>query len=154
MCGFGDDVNKSKMINKKNNKGWIRIVEAFIAILLVVGAAIIVVGWGIQREDIPEKVYDIEIPILREIQLNNTLRNEILLTNGIIELNEFPLKTKAKISAKTPGWLECVAKICPPENQCLLVGESEKSVYAQSVLITSTPYIFNPRQLKLFCWEK
>lgn len=152
---------ESKMINKKNkkvnNKGWIRIAEAFTAILLVIGAAIIVVGGGIQREDISEKVYDIEMPILREIRLNDTLRGEILGTSGTIEWDNFSQqapKTKNKIIAKTPEWLECVAKICPPESLCLLGEESEKSVYVQSVLITSTLNTFNPRQLKLFCWEK
>jgi len=139
------------MINKK---GWIRIAEAFTAVLLVIGAAIIVVGGGIQREDISEKVYDIEIPVLREIQLNNTLRGEILGTSGTIEWGNLPSGTKNKIIAKTPGWLECVAKICPPESLCLLVEESEKSIYVQSVFITSTLDTFNPRKLKLFCWER
>jgi hypothetical protein len=150
-------VDKSKMISKKNKKGWIRIAEAFIAVLLVIGIAIIVVGGGIQREDISEKVYDIEISILREIQLNNTLRSEILLTGEIIKWDDFYAqvpKTKNKIQNKMVNWLECEGKICLPENPCLLGGESEKSIYAQSVLITSTLDIFNPRQLKLFCWEK
>ncbi len=142
------------MISKKNKKGWIRIAEAFIAVLLVIGAAIIVVGGGIQIEGISEEVYDIEIAILREIQLNNTLRSEILETNGTIEWDGFPSETKNKIIAKTPAWLECEGKICPPESMCLLEEESEKNVYVQSVLITSTLDIFNPRQLKLFCWEK
>ncbi len=142
------------MINKKNNKGWIRIVEAFIAVLLVIGAAIIVVGGGIQIEGISEKVYDVEISILREIQLNNTLRSEILETSGTIEWDDFPSETKNKIQNRIVSWLECVTKICPPESVCLLEGESEKSIYAQSVLITSTLDIFNPRQLKLFCWER
>ena len=148
------DVDKSKMINKK---GWIRIAEAFIAVLLVIGIAIIVVGGGIQIEGTSEKVYDIEISILREIQLNNTLREEILLTDEIIKWDDFSAqvpKTKNKIQNKMVNWLECVAQICFPENPCLLEGESEKSIYAQSVLITSTLDIFNPRQLKLFCWEK
>jgi len=142
------------MINKK---AWIRIAEAFTAILIVVGAAMIVLGGGIQREDISEQVYDIEISILREIQLNNTLREEVLNLEigGGIEWDNalFPAETKDKISDKTPEWLECVAKICPPENLCL-GEESEKNVYVQSVLITSTLDIFNPRQLKLFCWEE
>ncbi len=145
------------MINKKNNKGWIRIAEAFIAVLLVIGAAIIVVGGGIQIGGISEKVYDIEISILREIQLNNTLRSEILETSGTIEWDDFSLqapKTKNKIQNKMVNWLECVTQICLPESVCLLEGESEKSIYAQSILITSTLDTFNPRQLKLFCWER
>ncbi len=145
------------MISKKNNKGWIRIAEAFAAILIVIGAAIIVVGGGVQRDDIFEQVYDIEMFILKEIQLNNTLRNEILETSETIEWDEFPpfpTETKNKIIAKTPELFECVAKICPPESSCLLEGESEINVYVQSILITSTLTKFNPRQLKLFCWEK
>ncbi len=146
------------MMNKKNKKGWIRIAEAFAAILLVMGAAIIVIGGGgVQKEAASKEVYDVEMSILKEIQLNNTLRSEILATSEVIEWDGFPLfppKTKEKISAKTPELFECVAKICPPEDVCLLVGESEKNVYAQSILITSTLDIFNPRKLKLFCWEK
>jgi hypothetical protein len=107
-----------------NNKGWIRIAEAFTAVLIVIGAAIIVVGGGIQIEGVSEKVYDIEIPILREIRLNDTLRSEILGTVGTIEWDGFPSKTKNKIIAKTPGWLECVARICLPESLCLLGEES------------------------------
>ncbi len=139
------------MISKKNNKGWLRIAEAFTAVLIVIGAAIIVVSGGIQREDISEEVYDVEISILREIQLNNTLREEILGIIGTIELNDFPIETKNKIIDKTPAWLECTAKICPPESTCLLEEESEKNIYAHSILIFSTLTNYNPRIVKLFC---
>ena len=158
------EVDKSKMMGKKNTKvnkkGWIRIAEAFTAILLLMGAAIIVIGIGVQREDTSKEVYDIEMFILKDIQLNNTLRSEILTTSGTIEWEElppsppFPAETKNKIIAKTPEGIECFAKICPPEDVCLWGEESEKNVYAQSILITSTLTNFNPRQLKLFCWEK
>ena len=140
--------------SKMDKKGWIRIAEAFVSILIVIGAAIIVVKGGIQTDDISEKIYDIEVAILREIRLNDSLRDEILLTGGVINWTDMPSKTKNKISDKIPDWLDCVAQICLPDNQCLLTGESEKSVYAHSTLITSTVNYFNPRQLKLFCWEK
>lgn len=143
------------MISKKNKKGWIRIAEAFAAILLVMGAAIIVIsGGGVQEEATSKEVYDVEMSILKEIQLNNTLREQIIMTSGIIGWGGFPAETKSKIIAKTPKLFECVARICPPEEVCLRGEESEKNVYAQSILITSTLTKFNPRQLKLFCWEK
>ena len=145
-------INKNN--KKMNKKGWIRIAEAFISVLLVIGAVIIAISGGMQREDASKKIYDIEIPVLREIQLNNSLRSEILGTNGIIIWENFPPETKSKITAEIPEWLECVAKICPSESPCLLEGESEKNIYVQSLLITSTLNTFNPRQLKLFCWEQ
>ena len=157
MWESGNKIDKSKMMNKKrkiNKKAWIRIAEAFVSVLIVVGAAMVVIKGGIQTNDISEKIYDIEVGISREIRLNDNLRSEILLTSGTVEWNDLPSQTKNKIIDKTPKWLECVAKICSPESQCLLSDESEKSIYAQSAIITSTVNAFNPRQLKLFCWEK
>ena len=134
-----------------NNRGWIRIAEAFVSVLIVVGAAIIVINGGIQGDDISEKIYDVEISILRGICLNESLRSEILGTSGIIDWDDFPSQIKNKIIDETPGELECIAKICLPESVCLLEEESEKNVYAHSVLIFSTLTNYNPRIIKLFC---
>ena len=134
-----------------NNKGWIRIAEAFVSVLIVIGAAIVVINGGIQGDDISEKIYDIEISISREIRLNESLRGEILETSGIIDWNDFPSQTKNKIIDKTPKGLKCIAKICPLESACLLEEESEKNVYAHSTLLTSTLTNYNPRTIKLFC---
>lgn len=137
----------------KNRKGWIKIVEAFIAILLVAGVALIVVqSGGLQREDISTGIQDIQISMIREVQLNNTLRDEIVNTNGEVEWESFPSETKAKIESKTPSYLTCQAKLCGPGANCLFTGQEETDVYAQSALISSSLDTFNPRVLKLFCW--
>ena len=94
---------------------------------------------------------DIEVSISREIRLNESLRGEILGTSGTIDWNDFPSQTKNKIIDKTPKGLECVAKICPPGSACLLEEESEKNIYAHSILIFSTLTNYNPRIVKLFC---
>lgn len=139
---------------KMDKKGWIRIAEAFVSVLIVVGAAILVIKGGIQTDDMADKIYDIEADILREIRLNNSLRSEILLTSGVVNWTDMPSSTKNRIISKTPNWLDCVGQICFPESECLLINETEKSIYAHSTLITSTTSTYNPRQLKLFCWEK
>ncbi len=56
-------------MGKKNKKGWIRIAEAFAAVLLIMGAAIIVVSEGIQEDDIFKEVYDFEMSILKELNM-------------------------------------------------------------------------------------
>jgi len=134
-----------------NNKGWIRIAEAFVSVLIVIGAAIVVIKGGLQGDDISEKIYDVEMSISREIRLNESLRSEILGTSGTIDWNDFPSQTKNKIIDETPRGLECIAKICPPESICLLEEESEKNIYAHSTLIFSTLTNYNPRIIKLFC---
>ncbi len=141
-----------------NNRGWIKIVEAFVAILLVISVLLIVINQGyIGKEDISSQVYDIEVAILREIQLDDTLRNEILNANTLpIEVtSESVPGTWDKINDRIPNYLTCEGKICWMGANCELEEYPAKDVYAQSVAITTTldtPEEEQLRQLKLFCW--
>ena len=141
----------------KNKRGWIRIVEAFVAILLIVGILVIFLGGNeLEREDLSTTIHDSQVSILRGIQLNDTLRQEIINTMDMVEWDDFSSvapETEAKITSETPVGFTCVAQICDPSDLCLLTEQQEGSVYASSVLITSALDGFNPRQLKLFCWE-
>ena len=144
----------------KNKRGWIRIVEAFVAILLITGVILMVVNRGdIQKSEDNSKIHEIEISILREIELNDNLRQIILK----IDSNQLPLKwgnenfpveiTKV-ISSRTPENLGCAVNICELDSICGMEEYVAKDVYAQKIIIAATLEIYNPRQLKLFCWRK
>jgi hypothetical protein len=141
-----------------NKNGWIKIVEAFVAILLVIGVLLIIITQGyLGEKDISSQVYDIEISILREIQLNNTLRDYVLDSEPPIEWKEdnFPLEIKDKINSRTPNYLNCEAKICRLEDNCELSEYPKGNVYAQAAAITTTLETETEeqlKQLKLFCW--
>ncbi|KHO51286.1 MAG: hypothetical protein QT05_C0044G0001, partial [archaeon GW2011_AR13] len=85
-------------------RGWIRIVEAFVSILLIAGAVLVLMNEGyIAKTDISQKVYDAELSILRDIELDETLRTEVLeLEDSILPLelsdSEFPLSVKTRIA--------------------------------------------------------
>ncbi len=142
----------------KNKKGWVKIVEAFLAILLVAGAVLIVINKGyVGEKDISSQVYDVQIAILREIQLNKSLRSDILGTTAPSEWNDsnFPDSIKEKINSRIPSYLECEAKICGLSVSCELSRYPKENVYAQAAAITKTLET-EPgeqlKQLKLFCW--
>ena len=139
-------------------KAWIKIVEAFVAILLVAGVLLIVISQGyIGKKDISGQVYDVQISILREIQLNDTLRNDVLDVNDPIEWDEedFPLSIKNKINSRVPNYLECKARICEIEDKSCELNEYPKGdVYAESTVITAVLETYGPKQLKLFCWMR
>jgi hypothetical protein len=141
-------------------KGWLKIVEAFVAILLVATVALIVINRNVNQGDISTRVYEAEISVLREIQLNNTMRNLILATTPPIESDNtnFPPLVRDKITERTPNYLICKGKICTPQDSCFLANTAdiEKEIYAQNVIITVTSSStgFEPKQLKLFCWQK
>ncbi len=146
------------MLNRK--RGWIRIVEAFVAILLIVGVLLIVIHKGyVGKKDISKQVYDAEISILREIELNDDLRKEILdlpidiNDEGIVVSEDNLPNVFLKIEDRPPEYLECKAKVCELDKICV-IENIDKDVYAQAVAISATNEIYQPRQLKLFCWVK
>lgn len=146
-------------INEKNGcnmnkRGWIKIVEAFIAIMLIAGVLLIVINKGyIGKSDISSKVYKIQLAVLREIELDDGLRGDIL--TAVLGEDNIPNGVQNKISNRIPKNLECKAKICELDKICALDSyNTEKDVYAQSVAIVATLQNYDPRQLKLFCWVK
>jgi hypothetical protein len=140
----------------KNKKGWIRIVEAFTMILILTGVFLIILNKN-PSIDFSQEIYEKEKEILMDIQLNNSLRESVLspdIENLPIELSGFSADLKNKIDDKTPNDLECGAKICILDDECILSNSVEKDTYTQEVIITSTLSTYSPRKLKLFCWEK
>jgi len=151
-----------KIKPKMNKHGWIKITEAFISILLLAVILLFVVkqsDTGTQKES--SDIYNAQLAILREIQISAPLREEILATGtGVIEWDDFPSGIQDKIERKTPLSLDCTAKICPPSDQCILSGSSApetENIYVEKIMITrnadSDATEYNPRVLKLFCWE-
>lgn len=136
-----------------NKRGWIRIVEAFIAILLIMGVILIIINGQRGIVEMSGGVFDFQTGLLKEIQFNDTLRSSILSTSGEVEWEDFPQDLMDKVSDRTLPSLECVAKICSPESECVIPQQENISVYAESVLISSNLNTYKPRKLKLFCWE-
>jgi len=143
----------------ENKAGWIEIVEAFVAVLLVAGALLIVLNQSsFKKTDIPDKVYESEISILREIQTNNTLRTSIINAAEPMPIewsdSRFPAELKSKVISRTPDYLSCIGKICNMTQVCVTNEAKGKDVYSQSVSITSTLQSVEFRKLNLFCWAK
>ena len=161
------------VIKRREKKGWIKIVEAFVSILLVVGVLLIVINKGYIGRDVSLEIYEAELSILRGIQVDDSLRNDILVSNKSgydSSVDESPLPidweyfdnneqrmlqgVKDKINEQVPDYLECKAKICELSDVCLLDEITENEIYTQHATITANYAVFSPRQLKLFCWIK
>lgn len=143
----------------KNKAGWIQIVEAFVAVLLVAGFLLIILNKGyLPKADISDAVYEAELSILREIQTNSTLRTRIISVPEPLPIEwedaRFPPEIKNKITIRTPGSLDCVGRICRMNETCSLEESKGKDIYSQSVVISSTLQGVSYRQLNIFCWEK
>lgn len=136
----------------KNKRAWIRIVEAFIAIMLITGVLLVVINKGyVGKADISGKVYEAQIAVLREIELDEELREDILNSN----LGETPESVKAKITQRIPDYLTCTSNVCKLDDVCYGDGiPIDKDIYSQSIAIAANLKKYSPRQLKLFCWAE
>lgn len=139
----------------ENKKGWIKIVEVFAAILIISSIVLIAIRQSQgEEESIYSRVNSDQTGILREIQLNPALREEIITSSGVVEWASFPTASKNKIIEKTPNYMECTAKICAAGAECSLSGVQNGSVYAETVIMGATPEEYGLRQLRLFCTVK
>ncbi len=141
----------------KNKRGWVKIVEAFAAVLLISGVALLILGTGnFKKNNSSEKIYEDENTLLNKIQSNNTLRNKILEINSFpIEWEDanFPPIVYDTIQIEAPQYLLCEGKICEINDLCLRQYE-EISIYSKEVIVSANLTNYSPRKLKLFCWEK
>lgn len=144
-------------IFQKNRKGWIRIVEVFVAMLLMTGILFVILeGRYLAKMNSMDEVYEAEITILRDVELNNNLRSEILNANLPVEEEDFGTSlpnTETRINELVPADIECEAKLCELTEVCVLNDVDKEHIYAEAVVIAADVNTYNPRQLKLFCWK-
>ena len=132
----------------KNKKAWLRIVEAFIAVMIVATVLVVLVAKS-PRPASPGDIKEIQRSILNSISLNNELREEIL--DGIDTEKE---DTNNSVRTLLPGQYDFLIKVCQVEEICGMDFYVPKSVYADEILITATLDAFNPKKLKLLIWRK
>ena len=139
----------------KNKQGWIRILEATIAVLMVSGIMITVYSRHIDNSAGPgDYIYSIQKQILKDISSRNDLRNYVL-TDNLEELDNY-------VSGKIPTAFNYSLKICnftnPPE-PCKLdaaefIATRDKDVYVEELIISADFEHYSPKNVKLFLWER
>ena len=131
----------------RNKRGWLRILEAFLAVLIIASVLLIMVT-RMPGRDRGEEIHEMQRLILRQVALNDGLREEILND----EISE-KVKTKDFIKEMAPVYWEFEVEICEIGVVCK-IDYIAKDVYADEILISSTLEEYQPKKLKLFVWER
>ena len=127
----------------RNKKAWIRIVEAFLAVMLIT-----IVLLSIYSSPAKKNNQDIEKTIdaaLDEIANNNQMRQEIL-ENKTDNISVF-------LSERLPKVMNYSVNICNVTDVCNLPSYRPE-VYARERIISSVFTEYSPRKIKVFVWEK
>ena len=134
---------------KMNKKGWVRIVEAVIAILLIIGGFMFFYIDTLKGVSKSEQIYNIERGILEEAERNNQVREWVLIDTNLDEIRNF-----IGLRLEAYSELEFEFNICNVDDACPLIPWPDtEEVYADEILISSTLDNYGPKKLKLFVWE-
>lgn len=131
-----------------NKKGWLRIVEAFIAILLI-GTVIIYIYPQINKQDnSSEEIYDMQKKILDFISKNPEMRAEAIREEHVL-IDDFVRKN-------LPSNWDFRINICKANVICNDGIPIDKNVFVNEVLITATATDFpdkTTRKIRFFIWR-
>jgi len=132
---------------KTNRKAWLRILEAFLAVVIVLSAVLIIMVKQKPKTDISEEVYETQRQVLDIISKNDSLRNNILMQDNT--------KINSLISNLIPGNWNYSTNICNISLICpnpVQVYETE--VYTTEIIVTSNLTKYSPKKLRFFVWAK
>ena len=139
----------------RGKKAWIRILEAFIAILLITGVLLVVYSRTVSRPRIADDVYNLQEGLLDEIADNSDFRDEIVRFERHTETSMAEIT--AFIQDRTPSGFLFEVRVCEVEEICQLeayLGEEGQAVYSTERIISSTLEEYNPKKLKIFMWKE
>jgi len=144
-----------KKITKMNKRGWLKIVEAFFAVLLIATAVIMIIDKEYAKKgDISEDVYDIEVKLLKEIikefGAEGIRGNEGDIYDFINGEGSYEVK-------RIPNYLECDIEVYYSSQGWFSGGGEipyDKNVYIQTLPIIVENNPSKETSLRILCWIK
>jgi hypothetical protein len=141
----------------KNKRGWMRILEATVAVMIVSGVLVVVYSRQVDRGMEPaDYFYNLQRQILMDISSNSLMRLAVL-NDDVNEIEKF---AKERI----PTAFGFSVKICDLGDICQLDSTIyketlDKDIFVEEVVISSDlgdgsgNQIYDPKKLILFVWE-
>jgi hypothetical protein len=133
-----------------NKKGYLRIVEAFIAIMLIAGVMGFIFVQQNKSNNQSDEIHHIERIILEKISNDNELRQAVL-DDDINKLNE-------TIGVFIPTDYTYTFRICEIKDICGLERANDyytkNEIASEEVSISSTLETYNPKKIRIFAWVK
>ena len=130
-------------------RGWVRILEAVLAIMIISGILIFVYSRNVEQNDQSEYVYNLQRQILSQISSDDLLRAKVL-EGDVSFLEDY-------ISESVPSSLNFAIKICEADSEIYCnIEYVEGDVYVEEVFVSTNidSPTFSPKKLRMFVWKK
>lgn len=135
----------------KNKKGWIKVLEAFISIVLLLGLLFVILSTQERKKG--DEIHMIKIEkIIEEIRIDETLRNEVIAQSNLpIHSNQSGFSQTLKNFIGSKDYNGCSMGICKSTDSCDLLENVKGEVFTKESFFVGNDELFSPRKLKIFC---
>jgi len=136
----------------KNKRGWIRILEATIAILIVSSVLVFIYSKQTPKLNAPEEyIKNLQKKVIRDIHINQTARN--------LALNDEKTALEDYANLTIPDTIGFSIKICDLTKPCKLDSKIfkqtlDKNVFVEEKIISANLTKYTPKKVRIFAWEK
>tara|TARA_Y100000310_G_C20525170_1_gene735633 strand:- start:348 stop:740 length:393 start_codon:yes stop_codon:yes gene_type:complete len=129
-----------------NKKGFIRILEAVFAILLIMGAVLILLSNKAQTNDISDEVHEKQRYILDVIANNEQMRTQIIAGDATLA-NEF-IQKNIPNSWKFSTCITNIASVCNNAD-----AEDQDIYVSEAIISSSLTSYTTSKKLRFFIWR-
>ena len=134
-----------KKRGKLDRKAWLRILEAFLAVLIILSTILVIMSRQGPKIDVSETIYEIQRNVLEIVSKNAILRNDILIEENT-NVNDL-------ISNLAPAEWNYSTNICNLSLICPNpVNVYSTEVYSTEVVVSSNLTKYAPKKLRFFVW--
>ena len=154
------------MVGVGNKRGWMRILEATIAVMMISTVLIVVYSRQDSSSDVPsDYVYDLQKEVLMHIYANSSLRLNTL--NTVVSGDADFMILDDYVEGQIPDFLNYSIKVCNITESitpCKLneddyIATLHKPVFVEEIIVSAelgqgTNAVYKPKRLRLFVWEK
>ena len=138
-------------------RGWVKIFEATIAILIVMSVLLITTVKQIDNgtKNYEDEIYQIQNNALNKISINQCLRGKIIDANRT-KSTESQQAIENMIFSEIPDNFNFEIKICEINKVCPIdnyASHNGQNIYAQDKAISGNESEYAPLKIKLFMWE-
>lgn len=142
------EIKSILFINRNNKKGWLRIVEAFMAIILIMAVLLVIIQKQRVAINDTSEIQVKQRDIINMIVRDDSLRAEILSWKAT--------QTNEKVKYLVPAGYNYSIELCNYTQFCALNFTVPTTVYSDETIIVSnlTHYVPNEAvKIKLFFWR-
>ncbi len=139
-----------------NKKGFLRILEAVLAILIVIGFLFVL---SINRVQKPESKLGEDIPaLLDEIAKNDDMRRDVVSYDGSDEAEKERIinELESFLAERVKSGVSFSVRICKPDEPCPIqeVIDGDEEIFSGERIISSARGVgYNPAKVKIFLWR-